>query len=90
MARLPNISKYCVVRADGALAFFLSKVYAMLTPSIGLCAMPLTIAGATIPVASRMVGTTSIKWWNWRADAAGVVDVTGPGDGHALPGAAEV
>ena len=59
-----DISKYWVLRVDGALAFVLSKVYTMLTPSIGLCAMPLTIAGAAIPVASRIVGTTSIKWWN--------------------------
>src|ERR1700749_3264534 len=65
MERLANISKYCVVRADGALAFSLSKVYAMLTPSIGFCAAPLTINGAGMPVASRMVGTTSIMWWNW-------------------------
>src|SRR5262245_34772121 len=65
MARFANISKYCVVRADGALAFALSKVYAMLTPSIGFCAMPLTINGAGMAVASRRVGTMSIMWWNW-------------------------
>src|SRR5215475_11281612 len=65
MARLANISKYCVPRADGALAFALSKVYAMLTPSIGFCAMPLTITGAGMLLASRMVGTKSIMWWNW-------------------------
>src|SRR6476659_3127952 len=64
MARLPNISKYWVLRVDGALAFVLSNVYAMLTPSIGFCAMPLTITGAGMPVASRMVGTMSIMWWN--------------------------
>ena len=50
---------------DGALAFALSQVYAMLTPSIGFCAMPLTITGAGMPVASRIVGTMSIMWWNW-------------------------
>jgi hypothetical protein len=27
--------------------------------------MPLTITGAGMPVASRMVGTMSIMWWNW-------------------------
>lgn len=37
----------------------------MLTPSIGLCATPLTITGAWIPAAWRMVGTMSITWWNW-------------------------
>jgi hypothetical protein len=26
---------------------------------------PLTITGAGMPVASRMVGTMSIMWWNW-------------------------
>ncbi len=37
----------------------------MLTPSIGFWAMPLTVLGAAMPVASRIVGTTSITWWNW-------------------------
>ena len=37
----------------------------MLTPSIGFWAMPLTITGAGMPVASRIVGTMSMKWWNW-------------------------
>src|SRR5882724_1744217 len=65
MARLPNISKYWVVRVDAAVAFALSQVYAMLTPSMGFCAIPLTIDGAWTPTASRMVGTMSIMWWNW-------------------------
>ncbi len=37
----------------------------MLTPSIGFWAMPLTVLGAEMPVASRIVGTMSITWWNW-------------------------
>ena len=37
----------------------------MLTPSIGFCWMPLTMSGAWMPAASRMVGTMSITWWNW-------------------------
>ena len=37
----------------------------MLTPSIGLCATPLIIAGCGSPAASRIVGTMSITWWNW-------------------------
>ena len=37
----------------------------MLTPSIGFCLMPSTFSGAGIPAASRIVGTTSITWWNW-------------------------
>src|SRR5262245_52419124 len=65
MPRLANISKYWVLRAEGAFSFALSQVYAMLTPSIGFCAMALTISGAGTPVASRMVGTMSIMWWNW-------------------------
>src|SRR5438132_7412434 len=36
----------------------------MLTPSIGFCAMPFTVAGAWMPAASRIVGTISIMWWN--------------------------
>jgi hypothetical protein len=58
-------SKYWVLWAETAVAFALSKVYAMLTPSIGLCLMPLTSSGALIPVSSRIVGTMSITWWNW-------------------------
>jgi hypothetical protein len=49
-SRLPRISKYCVVRALGALAS--SKVYAIEVPSIGICSIPLTLAGGTIPTAS--------------------------------------
>src|SRR5260221_3931654 len=60
MPRLLTISKYWVLCVVGALAFALSKVYAMLTPSIGLCLMPLTVCGALIPVASRIVGTMSM------------------------------
>ena len=37
----------------------------MLTPSIGFCWMPSTSSGALMPVASRIVGTMSITWWNW-------------------------
>ena len=36
----------------------------MLTPSIGFCLIPLTMSGAATRVASRMVGTISIMWWN--------------------------
>ena len=38
----------------------------MLTPSMGFCLMPLIVSGAGMPVASRMVGTMSMTWWNWR------------------------
>ncbi len=38
----------------------------MLTPSIGRCLMPSIVSGAGMPVASRMVGTMSMMWWNWR------------------------
>ena len=50
----------------GALALALSQVYAMLTPSMGFCWMPLIESGAGMPAAWRMVGTISITWWNWR------------------------
>jgi hypothetical protein len=60
MAWSPIISKYCVLCVDGASAFFWSKVYIMLTPSIGLCSMPSTTSGCPIFAASRMVGTMSI------------------------------
>ena len=37
----------------------------MLTPSMGFCSMPSTTSGAEMPVASRIVGTMSMTWWNW-------------------------
>ena len=37
----------------------------MLTPSIGFCGIPFTLFGIWMPVASRIVGTMSITWWNW-------------------------
>src|SRR5476651_1419978 len=37
----------------------------MLMPSIGFCLMPSTTCGALTPVASRIVGTMSMMWWNW-------------------------
>src|SRR5262245_38728567 len=64
-ARSPIISKYWVLRVEGALAFFASKVYIMLTPSIGFCLIPSTTAGCLTPAACRMVGTMSMMWWNW-------------------------
>ena len=55
----------------------------MLTPSIGFCAMPLTVTGAVMPVASRMVGTMSIMWWNWlRMPPASLMR---PGQDIAMP-----
>jgi hypothetical protein len=40
---------------EGALASALSKVYIMLTPSIGFCGRPSTTSGAGMPAASRSV-----------------------------------
>ncbi len=37
----------------------------MLTPSMGRWSIPLIVSGAGMPVTSRIVGTTSIIWWNW-------------------------
>jgi hypothetical protein len=42
----------------------LQREYAMLTPSIGFCAMPLTVTGSGRPAASRIVGRMSMTWWN--------------------------
>ena len=36
----------------------------MLTPSIGVCGMPLTDCGSGMPAASRIVGATSMTWEN--------------------------
>jgi hypothetical protein len=36
----------------------------MLTPSIGDCMTPSTYVGSGMPAASRIVGATSITWWN--------------------------
>ena len=38
----------------------------MLTPSIGFWSMPLTRVGSGTPAHSRMVGATSMRWWNCR------------------------
>ena len=34
-------------------------------PSTGICSMPFTMAGASMPAAARMVGARSMTWWNW-------------------------
>ena len=38
----------------------------MLVPSMGFCLMPSIVSGCGMPVASRMVGTMSMTWLNWR------------------------
>ena len=90
MARLPIISKYCVVRFDGAFALALvegvSHAHAfdrLLRDAIDhlRCQDARRFEDGRHDV-DHMV--------ELRADAADVVDVAGPGDGHALPGAAEV
>ena len=62
MARLPNISKYCVVRRSAALAS--SNEYTIDTPSIGRCTVPFTDVGCGSSAASSAVGATSMTWWN--------------------------
>ncbi|MCY1298826.1 hypothetical protein D9M69_456580 [compost metagenome] len=37
----------------------------MLMPSMGFCGTPLSVLGASMPAASRMVGTMSVTEWNW-------------------------
>ncbi|MNV37196.1 hypothetical protein D3C71_1287070 [compost metagenome] len=61
--RLQKISKYWLVRCSGAPAS--SSASRKLRPSIGVCAVPFTLRGSSIPAAARMVGATSITWVNW-------------------------
>ena len=62
----------------------------MLTPSIGLLRDAVDHVRRGMPVASRIVGTMSMTWWNWlRMPPLSLIDL-GPGDRHALPRAAEV
>ena len=58
IARTSRSTASCVSTARSA--FALSKVYTMLTPSMGFCLMPSTISGALMPAASRIVGTMSM------------------------------
>ena len=90
MARLPSISKYCVVRRDGALALVLSHVYAMLTPSMGRCLMPLSVSGAGISGRFEDGRHDVDDMMELAADAARVVDMAGPRYGHALGRPAEM
>jgi hypothetical protein len=60
---LPAISKYCVTWRSFALASL--NVSTRLTPSIGICGVPLTTMGSGRPAAARMVGATSVTWLNW-------------------------
>ena len=62
IARLPNISKYCVVCRSGASGSL--NEYAKLVPSIGSCAMPSTVFGSGMPATSRTVGAMSMTWVN--------------------------
>ena len=55
----------------------------MLTPSIGFCGMPSTTSGAGMPVASRIVGTMSMMWWNWLRMPP--LSVMRPGHAMAMP-----
>ena len=55
----------------------------MLTPSMGACLMPLTLSGAGMPVASRMVDDVD-DVVELTPNAAQVGDVAWPGHDHAL------
>ena len=62
----------------------------MLTPSIGLCWMPLTIVGR-LDAGGFENGRHDVDdVVELRADAAHVLDVAGPRDDHALPRSAEM
>ena len=90
MARLPNISKYCVVRFDGALAFVLVEGVRHAHAFDRL--LRDAVDHLRCHDARRFKdGRYDVDYVvELRADSADVVDVAGPGDGHALPGAAEV
>ena len=41
---------------------------------MGICWIPFTDVGASMPAASRMVGARSMTWWNWvRSPPASVI-----------------
>jgi len=90
MARLPSISKYCVVCRVGALALALSQVYAMLTPSMGSCLMPSIVSGAGDAGRFEDGRHDVDDMVELAAHAARIVDVARPRDGHALGGPAEM
>ena len=54
---------------------------AMLMPSMGVCGTRLTSRGSGMPATSRIVGATSITWWNWdrsplRAESIGKMQIS--------------
>ena len=62
----------------------------MLTPSMGRCLMPLIVSGAGMPVRFEDGRHDVYDVVELAADAAYVLDVTGPRHGHALGRPAEV
>jgi hypothetical protein len=59
-------------------------------PSIGLCLMPSTDSWAEMPQTSRKGGDDINDVAKLLAERALVLDMAGPGDGHALANAAEL
>ena len=84
--RFPENSKYWIVCADFAWA--LLKELAILTPSMGFCATPLTIVGCGSPASSSTVGAMSIRWWYWAAYLAFRRDRLRPAENRGIGGAA--
>ena len=62
----------------------------MLTPSIGLCLMPLTMSGRLNAGSFENGGNDVDDVMELHANSTDVRDVAGPGNGHALSGSAEV
>ena len=62
----------------------------MLTPSMGCCCTPLTEIGSGRPAASRIVGATSITWWNCERISPFGFDAVGPVDDGAVARSAPV
>jgi hypothetical protein len=88
MPRLQNISKYCV--SCRSAAFASSNEYSMLTPCSGSCMTPFTMVGCGSPAASRIVGATSMTWWNCERISPFRLDPVRPVDDRAVARAAPV
>jgi len=67
MPRLAIISKILGLAPGGRVRIGLVEGVGHADASIGFCLMPLTVCGALTPVASRIVGTMSMMWWNCAA-----------------------
>ena len=89
MARLPKISKYCWVWRSFALGV-VERVGEAGRRASASAWIPSTRSGAVMPATSRIVGRDVDDVGELAAQAALVLDPSGPGDDHRVAGAAEV